>query len=377
MAAIREAHTVRHRLVTTFASVAAVSTLLAFRVMVELGFGPQGSLSIKGVPVEYPMIAWFGLVLALTFDSHRVDDVPKVRVATYQWFLGVAGLAGVMWLAQEAYRAKLIGSVGPVYWFACLCALAIFAIASVRPSGSSQLREYFFTDVARIIGRPTTWAAVLGAIALMAFAPRSPETPTGGRAFVRWYLRQTSVAMPETWQPSPVTLVEVTDYQCPICRRTADKYREAIQDATRNHHGVFAFLRVDFPLESECNSFGQARHTQVQRHPAACEAAVAVRLARMVGPEEEDSVAKWMWKNQPNLTPTAVFDGIMQTFGIDVRGRYAEVLPVIRRDADMASKLGVRGTPTFFLNGRRLPMLSAKALATAIIVSIDEVTPKR
>lgn len=378
MPAIRETHTVRHRAVTTFAGVAAVSILLVFRAMVELGFGPRGSLSIKGVPLEYPMIAWFGLVLALAYDSHRVADLPMVRVTTYQWCLGIAGLSGVMWLAQEIYRAGLSGSVAPVYWFASLCGATIFAsAASVRPSGSSQLRNYFFTDMARIIGRPTTGAAVLGATALMAFAPRSPEMPTGGQAFVRWYLRQTPVAVPETWQLGPVTLVEVTDYQCPVCRQAADKYREVIRDASRNHRAVFAFLRIDFPLESECNSFGQARDIQVQRHPAACEAAVAVRLARMVGPAEEDNVVEWMWKNQTNLTPTAVFEGVMQTFGIDVRGRFAELLPIIRRDADMASKLGVRGTPTFFLNGRRLPMLSAEAMATAISASIDEVMSKR
>ena len=377
MAGITEAHAVRHRLVTTLASIAAISVLLGFRAMVELGFGPRGSLFIKGVPLEYPMTTWFGLVLALAYDSHRVDELPRVRISTYQWCLGVAGLAGVMWFAAEVYRTRLSGPVAPVYLFACLCAVAIFASASVRPRGSSQLREHFFTDMARIIGRPTTWGAVFGAISLMTLAPRSLEMPTGGRAFVRWYLRQTSVAMPETWQPSPVTLVEVTDYQCPVCKRIADKYREVIRDATRSHRGVFAFLRVDFPLESECNSFGQARDIQVQRHPAACEAAVAVRLARMVGPAEEESVVEWMWKNQTKLNPIAVFDGVLQTFGIDVRGRYAEVLPIIRRDADMAGRLGVRGTPTFFLNGRQLPMLSAEAMATAINLSIDEVTQNR
>jgi hypothetical protein len=209
---------------------------------------------------------------------------------------------------------------------------------------------------------------------LPAFAPRLPETPTGGQSFVRWYLRRPSVAMPRMWQPGSVTLVEVTDYQCPVCRRAADMYRQVIGDAIRNHRDVFSFLRVDFPLESECNS---SRDIQVERHPAACEAAVAVRLARMVGPAEESNVVEWMWKNQTNLTPTVVFDGVMHNFGIDVRKRYTEVLPIVRRDADMAGELGVKRTPTFFLNGRQLPMLSAEAMATAISVSINKETAKQ
>ena len=52
--------------------------------------------------------------------------------------------------------------------------------------------------------------------------------------------------------------------------------------------GQVAFVNVDYPLESECNQGGI--------HSSACEAAVAVRLAKAKnrGPEMEE----WLFSNQ-------------------------------------------------------------------------------
>jgi hypothetical protein len=204
---------------------------------------------------------------------------------------------------------------------------------------------------------------------MLAFAPRSLETPTEGRAFQRWYSKQVRLSVPASWQTKPVTLVELIDYQCPVCRRAATEYREVIHRTESTYGDSFGFLRVDFPLDNECNSV-TGSVSPGGPHPAACEAAAAVRLAKTAGADREREVIEWLWAHQARLTPAKVFDGISERFGLDVRQNYNTLLQAISQDAAEGRRLHVSGTPTFFLNGRRLPLLRAATLEVAIGIEL-------
>jgi protein-disulfide isomerase len=167
-----------------------------------------------------------------------------------------------------------------------------------------------------------------------------------------------------------VTLVELVDYQCPVCKRAAAEYEAPIRSAETKFAGMFGFVRVDFPLATECNNLGGLRGGP-GLHPAACAAAAAIRLARRDGPEREDEVRDWIWSHQDQLTRDFVFDGVRSQFGLDVRSQYNEVLPSIRTDTADGRRLRVSGTPTFFLNGRRLPFLAPATMETAIGLEIE------
>jgi protein-disulfide isomerase len=360
----------RHARVVKIACMLGASSLVAFRILVELGFGPSGGLRIHGVPLEYVCLVWFITLWALQSDRSRLSRPAQLRGTLYEWWLSILAVAGTIWLISDLAASRTLGSASFVYWFACGCAFSVFLSASaVQRDGDIGVARGVFSDIVRVSGRPTTWACVIAALSVLAAAPRSSSMPTGGRTFVRWYARQARISMPVSWQVRPVTLVELIDYQCPVCRTAAGRYGEVIADAYAEYGDSFGFVRVDFPLENECNASRESGPTG-GLHLAACEAAAAVRLARGQSGQLERQVVEWLWQHQSRLTRDTVFDGIQRQFGLDIRGRYDGLLPAIRRQAAEGRRLGVVGTPTFYLNGRRLPLLEAETMRLAIAIEI-------
>ena len=92
-----------------------------------------------------------------------------------------------------------------------------------------------------------------------------------------------------------VVVVKFNDYQCPPCRQTYMEYKPIFAKWEKQAPGKVKFMTKDFALERECNA---AVSSDV--HPAACEAAVAVRLAREKGKAE--AMEEWIFANQPALT---------------------------------------------------------------------------
>ena len=67
-------------------------------------------------------------------------------------------------------------------------------------------------------------------------------------------------------------VLKFNDYQCPACPRPTILYKDIIAKYEASYPALSGIENRDFPLETECG----ARW----RSGAACEAAVAVRLAR-------------------------------------------------------------------------------------------------
>jgi protein-disulfide isomerase len=156
-------------------------------------------------------------------------------------------------------------------------------------------------------------------------------------------------------QPTGATKVLVlkfNDYQCPSCRLAWVLYKDIIAKYEKEHPGVFVFENKDFPLETECGAFSIP-------HAAACEAAAAVRLAREKNRDKELEAALFE-KQSPSMTRADVVSTLQQVAQIssaDFDARYAKTLESIRADVQLGQKLGVKGTPTFYLNGIQLPSL--------------------
>jgi len=146
-----------------------------------------------------------------------------------------------------------------------------------------------------------------------------------------------------------VRLVKFNDYQCPTCRQAWLLYQTIIAKYETQYPDAFRYESRDYPLEPECGP--------VFNHTAACEAAVAVRLAAEKGRKVEmettlfarqsmamtgDDVRRWL-------------DEVAGVSGPDYDSRYDAVLDDVREDVRFAQSLGVTGTPTFFINGVQLP----------------------
>ena len=102
-------------------------------------------------------------------------------------------------------------------------------------------------------------------------------------------------------------------------------------------------------------------------HQFACEAAVAVRLAKEKGKDKE--LENWLFNTQDEFSRDHMKQGLQQVAGIkpeDYESRYSTVSKEIREEAALGSKLGVTGTPTFFINGIKVPSLRPAYLDAAI-----------
>ncbi len=164
-------------------------------------------------------------------------------------------------------------------------------------------------------------------------------------------------------EDAPVVIIEFSDFQCPFCKRFhASTLPQIIEEYVKP--GKVRFVYRDFPL------------TRI--HPNAGLAALAAECADEQGRfwpyhdrlfERQDE-----WGPSPNAQ--ALFERYAEELGLNVEQfsaclseqRYAEE---VIKDLQDGVKYGVRGTPAFFINGRKLegahPFERFKALIDAAL----------
>jgi protein-disulfide isomerase len=171
---------------------------------------------------------------------------------------------------------------------------------------------------------------------------------------------QTAVAEPGLMPTGAVKVrfIKFNDYQCPMCRQTWAMYRGIIAKYERDYPGVFVFETKDLPLEPECGL--------ASNHVMSCEAAAAVRLARTKNKGAE--MESWLFSNQSfQMTRDDVKRGLREVAQIsDFDAQYPGLLPAIRADVQLATKLGATGTPTFYMNGVMIRSMRPAALDATI-----------
>jgi protein-disulfide isomerase len=176
----------------------------------------------------------------------------------------------------------------------------------------------------------------------------TPLTPDQKAAVEKWWDVQAKVDVPVPSDGAKVVMVKFNDYQCPPCRQTYEAYAGVIEKWTRA--GQFKFVLKHFPLEGECNGAAAGGI-----HAAACESAGAVVMARAKNDGSAEKLEHWLFRNQMSLTPESVKQAAREVAGIpDFDSKYPNALVEVRNDAGMGVMLGVKSTPTFFINGRML-----------------------
>jgi hypothetical protein len=100
-------------------------------------------------------------------------------------------------------------------------------------------------------------------------------------------------------------------------------------------------------------------------HTAACDAAVAVRLAGQHGKAAE--LEEHFYAHQPMLSPAMVREAARTIGGVqDFDVQYPRAIQAVKSDASLGGLLGVTQTPTFFVNGVKVEGMTAQALDLAI-----------
>lgn len=324
---------------------------------------------LLGAPVSILGAGYFAALLALLTLGRRLE-----ALASYLLLASLVGMAFVLYLAWATIF--VLGTL-------CLLCLATYAavvglffvsgaaasipVIDVPDRLSRDLRRLVSTPaalvaVAAIVGGTVVSAAVfpadpaVQAPAASTAGPRAPQEIEGPpltdeqKAQVRAsFDQQPRMIVPADADGAKVVIVKFNDYQCPPCRQTFELYLPIKDKWAAQAPGQVTFITRDFPLEAECNASAPGGS-----HQAACEAAAGVRMARTVG--KADEFEHWLFDNQAAMSPEKVREGLREVAGIaDFDTRYAAVLPAVKSDTALGASLGVSSTPTFFINGVRIP----------------------
>ena len=147
-------------------------------------------------------------------------------------------------------------------------------------------------------------------------------------------------------EDAKVWLVEISDFQCPYCKRWHDDAYGTI-DREYVQTGKVRLAYVNFPLSSI--------HPNARR---AAEAAMCASVQNRFWPLHESLFAtQAAWSSMKD--PMPVFDSLAVAAGASAAAWRScmsshAVLPLIDADHDRASRSGVQSTPSFFIGSRGL-----------------------
>ncbi len=343
--------------------------------------------SVAGVPVALFGVLFFVFVLGLIALCSRSASASQ-NLPGYVFALSNAGLAVVLYLAYASFvvlKAVCVLCVGT--YIAIIGLFLLSGAATGYPMTSLPKRAA--RDFGTMLRTPAALSAALvfmvaavGAILLFpsepvtaaapATAEQAPASVPAASAIQVQQLEEYLAQQPRVPIMAPsdgaaVVIIKFNDYQCPPCRQTYMEYKSVFAKWAKDAPGQVKYMTRDFPLEPQCNQF-----VPQEIHPSACEAAVAVRLAREKGKAE--AMEEWVFSNQPSLTPDLVKQGLKTVAGVtDFDARFPTTLQLVKADIAMGNQLKVTGTPTFFMNGIRLPGLRAEFLDAAIAWELKRV----
>jgi protein-disulfide isomerase len=131
-----------------------------------------------------------------------------------------------------------------------------------------------------------------------------------------------------------VTIVEFSDFQCPFCRRGNDTVAQVLKMYPND-------VKVAF------------KHKPLPMHPEAEPAARATWAAQKQGKFWE--MNDMLFGNQDKLA-SAFYEEAAKKIGLNVEQfkkdmASPEAAAAVKADAEQGDKLGVQGTPNFFING--------------------------
>jgi uncharacterized membrane protein/protein-disulfide isomerase len=328
--------------------------------------------ALARVPVALLGVLWFALVGVLLLVPRRVRE----NVPAYVFALSTLALAVVLYLAYGSF--VVLRTVCPLCIATYVAVIGLFLISGgTMSSPMSQLPARAARDVRALVSSPAALALTVlllaGAASVVAFFPRdvtpgaadvqppalAPSatdgqssgpalTPQQQAEFERGYLQLPIVDPGVPTEGAAVLIVKFNDYQCPPCRQTYEGFKGILAKYRASNPGQVRFVTKDFPLDPECNF-----NAPGGSHLAACEAAVAVRLAE--ARHRREAMEDWLFANQPVMTPELVRQGVREVAGVtDFDAQYARVLQQVKADIATGGALNVRSTPTFFINGRMI-----------------------
>lgn len=137
---------------------------------------------------------------------------------------------------------------------------------------------------------------------------------------------------------APVTIVEFVDFQCPFCSR----FHKLMVEAVKQFPDKVNYMIKNFPLD-----FHKQANPSAKAVLAAGEqgkySEMADKLFENVKSLSEENYKKWA--NELGLD--------VDQFIKDYKEQDKKWEEIINKDTELGGGIGVRGTPTFYINGRK------------------------
>jgi uncharacterized membrane protein/protein-disulfide isomerase len=335
-----------------YTSFCDISATLSCTEVYQSRFG-----TLLGVPVSIFGGLWFVCVGLLAVGGMVAKSQVRESIPGYIFALATLALAAVLYL--------LYASIVILKAYCPMCLLtdaAIIGIFIVSGSAASvpmmTLPRRLAHDLRALVASPTAVVAtvlfVVGAASTLAFFPREasidpgtalPATTADQRSELEQFMaaaQRIPLVVPR--DGAKVLIVKFNDFQCPACSSSFQAYKPILAKYEAQEPGAVRVVLKDYPLNTTCNPRSSMLHS------AACEAAVAVRLAREHnrGPEMEE----WLYTHQQGMTPDTVRQAAREVGQVpDFDAKYAATLALVKADVALGTQLNVNSTPTFFING--------------------------
>jgi uncharacterized membrane protein/protein-disulfide isomerase len=330
--------------------------------------------SIAGVPVALAGAIFFTLVLLLVWAGSRNPRMADA-VVSYVFALSTIGLAAALYLAYASFF--VLREVCPMCVATYVAVIGLFIVSG----GTSKLSMGALAgrlprDLRTVVVAPVALIFIAATVAAVLLFPREPQVAASQAAtappaplaaeqraeFERWWAMQQRVDVPVPRDNARVLVVKFSDYQCPACKVSHYAYAPVL--AQYKPEDVKYVLK-QFPLNPDCNPAVRG-----MVHAAACTAAAAGAMARNNGKLEP--FTDWLFAHQEDMTPASVRRAVNDIAGVsDFDVRLSEAIQEVKADAAAGGTLKVEWTPTFFINGRRLPRENLPAAYFQAAIDIE------
>jgi uncharacterized membrane protein/protein-disulfide isomerase len=347
----------------TYRSFCDVSATVSCTQVYQSRFG-----TFLGIPVAIFGALFFVATTLLSAAGLKARPPVRESMPGYLFVMSTLALAVVLYLGYASF--VLLKTVCVLCLTTYAAVIGLFLVSGAATSfPMTTLPRRASRDARVFLSSPLALTlAVLflaGAASTLAFFPReaapaaaaagepaaasTPAEPTQNQRseFERWYASQPRVPLIVPAEGAKVLVVKFNDYQCPACGQAHTQYKPIFGKYEAASPGAVRLVMKDYPLNRDCNDgLGQTIH------PAACDAAVAVRLAP---PEKREALEDWLYSHQPAMTSPSVRQAARDIGGVaDFEAKYASTLGQVKSDVALGRQLGVKSTPTFFINGVKI-----------------------
>lgn len=346
----------------TYTSFCDVSTTVSCTQVYASRFG-----TFRGISVSVFGGIWFGFAALLSIGGMTARPSVRESIPAYLFAASTLALAAILYLGYASFVIlKLVCVLCLITYAAVIGLFLISGAATSIPMLSLPRRAA--QDLKTLVTSPLAIAlAVLwlgGAATTLAFFPReaapvssalggsetaAPEVTQDQRSELERFMASAPrVPLVVPNEGAKVLIVKFADFQCPACGQAFLAYKPIIAKYAASHPGQVKVVHKDFPLNPNCNSV-----VRTMLHPWACDAAVAVRLARTHN--RGDQLEDYLYTNQKDITPESLRKAAVDVGQVtDFDAKYAATLEQVKSDIAMGQQLKVNQTPTFFINGVKI-----------------------